>query len=213
MLPTPNLPFEQPFLNSGLPSASKMRVGLYRKLQTMIASLDTLSQAFGYEPGQICIRVFEGLRDLSTQNMLFQKKLEEILVKNPHFAMEEAERETAKWVSPVKNNVPVHSTGGAVDIRLWDDHRGEFLDMGIFGVIWGANETGPTFSENISDEQKKNRLYCLLAAEQAGLTNYSYEFWHFSSKDRYAIYWTKESEHASYGAIHENMNGLVNHKN
>lgn len=203
MLPSPKVPFEHAFFNSGMPNASKMRIGLYHKLQNMVLSLDSLSYKFGYQPGQICIRVFEALRDVDTQNMLFNKKLKEILVRNPLFTMEEAEIETAIWVSPVKNNIPVHSTGAAIDIRLWDTQNQEFLDMGPFGVIWGLNETAPTFSENISDEQKNNRLYCLLAAEQAGLTNYSYEFWHFSNNDRYAIYWTRESEHASYGSIHE----------
>lgn len=201
MMPAPQVPFEQPFFNSGLPSNSKMRVGLYLKLEEMIGSLDLLSTTFGYEPGQICILVFDALRDLNTQSMLFQKKFEEISTLNPHFTEKEAELETAKWVSPVKNNVPVHSTGAAVDLRLWDSYQGEFLDMGPFGVIWGANDTAPTFSENISDAQKKNRLYCLIAAEQAGLVNYGYEFWHFSSKDRVAIYWTGESLSSPYGSI------------
>jgi hypothetical protein len=201
MLPDPSFPFEQPYFNSGMPSASKMRIGLYRKLEKMIDALDRLSPSFGYQHGQICIRIFEGLRDLNTQTELYQKKLKEILRLSPHLTLEEAEKETSKWVSPVKNNIPVHSTGAAVDIRLWDAFENDFLDMGTFGVIQGPNPTAPTFSENLTDEQKKNRIYCLIAAEQSGLTNYSFEFWHFSSKDRYAVFWENRNEPAFYGAI------------
>jgi zinc D-Ala-D-Ala dipeptidase len=89
----------------------------------------------------------------------------------------------------VRNNIPVHSTGAAVDIRLWDNHHKQFVDLGPFGVIWGKNTTAPTFSEDISDAQKNNRLYALVAATQAGLINYVYEYWHFSSGDRYASFW------------------------
>ena len=60
-----------------------------------------------------------------------------------------------------------------------------FIDMGKFVVIWGPNVNAPTFSENISYEQKKNRLYLLMAATMTGLTNYVYEFWHFSYRDQY----------------------------
>lgn len=204
MLPDPSSPFEGPSVNSGLPSASKMRVGVFIKLQRMLEVLDELSIRFGYTPGQISIKVFEGLRDLNTQKALFEKKLKEIQALHPEFTLEMAEQETAKWVSPYRNNVPVHSTGAAVDIRLWDNKKGDFVDMGSFGVIWGVNKNVATFSEDISDKQKQNRLYCLLAAEKAGLTNYVYEFWHFSSKDRYAVYWNEPDQHqrrALYGSV------------
>ncbi len=152
----------------------------------------------------IHILVFEGLRDLGTQKMLFEKKLEEILLLNPDMSFETAEKETAKWVSPVKNNIPVHSTGAAVDIRLWDSKNNCFLDLGPFGVIWGDSQLASTFSEGITDIQKNNRLYCLIAAERAGLTNYVYEWWHFSFGDRYDVYWKDQNDQAKvalYGSV------------
>jgi len=204
MMPQPNNPFEGPTFNSGLPNASKMRVSVFLKLQGMIDQLDKLAIGFGYEPGQVDILVFEGLRDLGTQKMLFDKKLEEILLLNPDMTFEMAEKETAKWVSPVKNNTPVHSTGAAVDIRLWDNKNNCFLDLGPFGVIWGESQLAPTYSEGITDTQKNNRLYCLIAAERAGLTNYVYEWWHFSFGDRYDVYWKDQNGQekiALYGSV------------
>jgi len=204
MMPQPNSPFEGPDFNSGLPNASKMRASVFFKLQEMIDQLDKLAVEFGYEPGQVDILVFEGLRDLGTQKMLFDKKLEEILLLNPDMSFEMAEKETAKWVSPVKNNTPVHSTGAAVDMRLWDNKNNCFLDLGPFGVIWGDSQLAPTFSVGITDAQKNNRLYCLIAGERAGLTNYVYEWWHFSFGDRYDVYWKDQNGQekvALYGSV------------
>lgn len=192
MMRDPEKPFGSPDCNSGLPNASKLRKGVFLQLKEMIPSLDRLSFAFGFKPGQIDLKVFEGLRDLKTQKQLFEKKLAEILAAYPQFTLEEATQETCKWVSPVENNIPVHSTGAAVDFRLWDNRKQAFLDLGPFGVIWGLNPNAPTFSEEISKSQKLNRLYCTLAAAEAGLTNYFYEYWHFSSGDRYDAWFHKK---------------------
>lgn len=169
-----------------------MRKSLYERLERLISCLDTLAPAFGYKVGQLSIRVFEALRDLATQQMLFDKKVLEILTESPSLTQEEAEGQAAKWISPVKNNVPVHSTGAAVDIRLWDDLHSSCIDMGPFGAIWGKNDLAPTFADEATTTQKQNRLLLLLAASEAGLTNYPFEFWHFSYGDRYASFWHGE---------------------
>ncbi len=200
MLRTPSAPFLHPDYNSGLPNASKMRASVYACFEQMLVHLDELAPAFGYKSGQVSIRVFEGLRDIKTQGELFAKKFAEIKTQNPKFSDTEAEEETCKWVSPVKDNIPVHSTGAAVDIRLWDEEKKDFVDMGAFGAIWGKNERAITFSEEITPIQKRNRYYMLLAAAKADLTNYLYEFWHFSHGDRYAAFWNK-GRTAKYSSI------------
>lgn len=203
MLPNPDSAFASPDCNSGLPSASKIRKAVLRNLERMLQELDRLAPLFGYEPEQIDIKVFEGLRDIVTQEMLFNNKAQEIKMANPLMSDDEVFSETCKWVSPVINNVPVHSTGAAIDIRLWNNKTNQFLDMGKFGVIWGKNTHAPTFSAELSAEQKNNRLLMICAATQAGLINYSYEFWHYSSGDRYASYWTQPEQEriAIYGSI------------
>lgn len=62
--------------------------------------------------------------------------------------------------------------------------------------------TAPTFSthESITDEQIKNRFLFLVAATEAGLTNYVYEWWHYSFGDRYDCYWRKSQTYAIYDA-------------
>jgi len=196
--------FVGPMYNSGLPSASKMRLGIWQKLERVLANLDNLAESFGYKPGKISIKVFEGLRDIETQKKLFMNKFDEIKRNNPSMSDDMIESETAKWVSPFKNNIPVHATGAAVDIRLWNDETNDFVDLGPFGVIWGTNKEAQTFSENLSDHQKFNRLYLLMATAKAGLVNYAYEYWHYSAGDRYAVYWQEKNDAkrcACYGLI------------
>lgn len=209
MMPDPVMPFEDAIYNSGMPGASFVRASLFEHLVRMVHYLDTLAPVFGYKSGQIDIKVFEGLRDLQTQQKLFDNKKSEIQQMHPEMSEEELFAETSKWVSPVRNNIPVHSTGAAVDIRLWDNENNTFVDMGKFGVLWGSNPNCVTFAQEITDEQKKNRLFCLLAAAHAKLTNYAYEYWHFSYGDRYAAYWnwlSKDNPIAQYGSISQLFN-------
>lgn len=199
-------PFASSDYNAGLPNSSKIRQGVWLRLEKTLAYLDELAPAFGFKPGQVEIKVFEGLRDLATQAKLFAEIVTEIKNNNSLLNDEAVEFEAAKFVSPVKNNIPVHSTGAAVDIRLWNTYTNEFVDMGLFGIIWVQNNAFPLFTENIPTEQKMNRLYFLLAATKAGLIGYIYEHWHFSCGDRYAAYWTENDESrrcAVYGAINE----------
>jgi len=192
MMPDPEKPFESDSCNSGLANASKMRATIFSHLVNMVAWLDEFSGDFGYERNQMIIKVFEGLRHLKTQEILFNNKKAAIMAANPAMTDEEAEAETSKWVSPVKNNVPVHSTGAAVDIRLWDTLKKDYVDAAKFGVIWGDNKSAPTFSENITDEQKNNRFYFLAAAAKASLTNYPMEHWHVGDHDKVSAFWRED---------------------
>ena len=208
MLPTPETPFASPDCNAGFSASSRIRQTVYKKLEAMLEYLDKLSLEYGYSPGTIEIKVFEGVRSLETQQRLFDEKVNELRINNPNLTENEIFSEASKWVSPTKDNIPVHSTGGAVDVRLWSNETGNFLDMGSFGVIWGGNDKAPTYSEGLTPDQLKNRLLLLEAAASAGLVNYPYEWWHLSSGDRYASYWLEEVQsqrRAVYGGIQDEL--------
>lgn len=185
------------------PRYSLVRKSVYEALERMIDELDVLAPEFGYKKGCLQIKLFEGLRDLAMQKQLFDEKMASILKEHPGISQQDAYNETCKWLSPYINNVPVHSTGAAVDIHLWNDETKSFCYMGRFNT---SGVTAPMFSEDgkVSDEQKKNRLLFLIAATRAGLTNYPNEFWHYSLGDRYAAYWREsnvEFRCSVYGAI------------
>ncbi len=167
---------------------SFVRKSVYDALCRMVKELDNLAPSFGYEVHELQIKLFEGLRDLSTQKQLFDFKLEELRKKNPELTEEQLYEETSKWVSPYINNVPTHSTGAAVDIALYSKKAEKFCDMGRFNT---SGPAAPTFSDSpsLTQEQQKTRLLFLIAATKAGLINYLYEFWHFSYGDKYAAYW------------------------
>ena len=83
---------------------------------------------------------------------------------------------------------PTANAAGAVDLKLWNQETGAYVDLGPYDVTEGPNPTAPTFAEDTSEDQKKNRLFLLISAAQSGLVNYPYEFWHYSSGDRSAEY-------------------------
>lgn len=182
---------------------SKMRASVFNALENMIVQLDVLAPEFGYQVGMLEIKLFEGLRDLATQKQLFDEKMKKFIDENPTMTEQQAYDETCKWVSPYINNVPVHSTGAAVDIALWDKKSQTFCNMGRFNT---GGKQAPTFcqDESLTEQQKNNRLLFLLAATEAGLTNYLNEFWHFSLSDRYAAYYREENAElrcANYGSV------------
>ncbi len=200
MMPDPKTPSGPPDCNAGSPESSMVRGTVYKKLEAMVDELDKLAPTFGFQKGQVAIRVYEGLRSLETQREVFDDKVREIQAAHPEFTHETCIEEASKWVSPVKNNVPAHSTGAAIDIRLYDLHTNTYIDMGKFGVIWGENPHAPTFSEGLTPEQRHHRTFLLMAAASVGLVNYPFEWWHFSTGDRYAAYWLKHQK-AVYGSV------------
>jgi D-alanyl-D-alanine dipeptidase len=200
------LPLAHEYLEDIDPRSEKhslVRKRVFDCLSHMIQELDEIAPDFGYAKGDLEIRLFEGLRDLATQKKLFDTKLTELLQASPIITHDQAYKETCKWVSPYTDNVPVHSTGAAIDIALWSKKLQNFCDMGRFNV---GGTLAPTFSQDsqLSAQQANNRLLFLVAAARAGLVNYLYEFWHFSLGDKYAAYWLESnvtSRLAFYGSV------------
>jgi zinc D-Ala-D-Ala dipeptidase len=153
---------------------SKVRLGVYKKLLTMLKLL----------PPDVGIAYFEGFRPLYKQKEYFDNKLKEILatIKDKELAY----KETSKHVAPFIDNVPPHSTGGAIDMTLFviKDGQEHLMNMGKFDVLFGPNDQQETFSKNTTDVQRKNRLLLLEAATEVGLVNYGFEWWHYSYGDK-----------------------------
>lgn len=153
---------------------SQIRLGVYKKLLLML----------DYLPSNVGIAYSEGFRPLWKQKEYFDKKFREILaeVKDKNLAYEE----TTKHVSPFINNIPTHGTGAAIDMTLFEvkDEKASLMDMGMFDTTYGYNSQQETFSENTTEQQRKNRLMLLEAAAKAGLVNYGFEWWHYSYGDR-----------------------------
>ena len=87
-----------------------------------------------------------------------------------------------------------HSTGGAVDVTLY--YCGKEIDCG--GKYLSFTPLTPTWSQELSSNQKRNRFILYNAMMQAGFINYPLEWWHFCYGDKmYAAY--KFEKNAIYG--------------
>ncbi len=192
MMPDPESPYASIDCNAGHQDAGKMEWALWMKLMRMVLELDLLAEKFEHKPGTLNIQIFEAMRPIALQEKIFAFKMAEIKKVYPDWTDEQVEAEAERWGSWAKNNIPAHSTGRAVDIRLWNTEIKSFVDMGPFGVAHG-NEQASTYSTDITSQQMQNRMLMLKAASAAGLVNYPYEWWHFSTGDAYARYWVSRT--------------------
>jgi D-alanyl-D-alanine dipeptidase len=152
-------------------------------------------------PPGIKFELYEGWRSLELQKHLFETRLALVRKENPTLNQVEAFTEACRMVSPVTlldgtQNVPPHSTGGAVDIYLVTD-EGSFMDMGLKVADWMDDIDGSisqTDSQSISPQAKKNRQIMGNALSSEGFINYPNEYWHWSYGDRYWAYHTGKSK-------------------
>jgi D-alanyl-D-alanine dipeptidase len=174
-----------------------MRKTLYEKLKAAQAQL----------PKGMHFCLYEGYRSLELQKMLFEQHYKAIKTRHADWSLTDIFKETTKLVSPVKNqdgtdNIPPHSTGGAIDVYLIDD-QGKPLDMGIHPKNWMQDKEGVlslTASTAISSIAQTNRHIMSEALRAAGFVNYPTEYWHWSYGDRYWAY-TKQQPFAIYGSF------------
>lgn len=71
-----------------------------------------------------------------------------------------------------------HSRGCAVDLTLVDARTGQELDMGSYFDFF--DERSNTDSDQISEEQRKNRSMLKELMESKSFKNFSQEWWHYS---------------------------------
>jgi D-alanyl-D-alanine dipeptidase len=175
--PSPEIPNNQDY--------TKLRKTVYNKLRDAQASL----------PKGLRFCIYEGYRSLSLQEMLFEARFLTIKNLQPTWSYDQIFDETIKLVSPITNkdgsqNIPPHSTGGAVDIYLVTED-GEAIDMGIHPQDWMQDTEGQlslTESLAISSEARLNRQIMGNALKAVGFINYPTEYWHWSYGDRYWAY-------------------------
>ena len=71
-----------------------------------------------------------------------------------------------------------HSRGSTVDVSLVEISTKKELDMGTIFDYFGVESH--TFSDDITEKQKSNRLILYEIMSQNGFKNYSKEWWHFT---------------------------------
>jgi len=86
-----------------------------------------------------------------------------------------------------------HPTGGAVDISLYDLSSNCYIDMGSKILDYTNSKMSYTYSPEIKEEHKKNRMFLKNLMENENFAPYLGEWWHFSYGDReWAKYYNKQ---------------------
>ena len=170
----------------------------FTKVRESVAN--KLLQAMQYLPEDMTFLFSEGHRPISLQRTMFTDYYRELAQANPSWDDNTLKREVVKFIAP-PDDVPPHSTGGAIDITLIDAEGNE-LDMGsILDESPDKNENRNfTHTKNISEQAKANRTILINALSRVGFVNYPAEWWHWSYGDKYWAYHA-QSPHALYGSI------------
>lgn len=170
----------------------------YTKVRQSVAN--KLSAASKQLPDGISFLFSEGHRPISLQQTMYAEYYEQLAAANPDWDATKLRHETTKFVAP-SEDVPPHSTGGAIDITLVDNDDNE-IDMGsILDETPDKNENRNfTFADNISERAKANRKILFQVLSDVGFINYQAEWWHWSYGDKYWAYHAKQP-FAIYGSV------------
>ncbi|ODU51309.1 MAG: hypothetical protein ABS92_00100 [Thiobacillus sp. SCN 63-374] len=157
-----------------------VRQGVYEKLLKVQQSL----------PDGYLLRLYEGLRSLGVQALLFHQETERVRARRPNLSTKEVHAEACRLVSPVQHwdgaeNTPPHCTGGAVDVEIIDE-QGHVIDFGMQIKDWFVvpPELCAPQCASISEGAARNRDLLRQVMLQQGFAPYQHEWWHFSYGDQ-----------------------------
>lgn len=148
--------------------------------------------------------IWDAWRPLEVQQSLFDDFKSKLHSKNPDWSEERLNTETQTYVSLPSTNPSCpspHNTGGAIDLTICTE-KGIPLSMGVPFDFFGP-EAGTNYYEKLTNltpaqtEARNNRRLLFHIMEQAGISNYDEEYWHFDygnqfdakrTGKKYAIY-------------------------
>jgi D-alanyl-D-alanine dipeptidase len=168
--------------------------GLYlRKSDAVrLVHANQLLKPFGVE-----LYVMDGLRPVETQRGIFHVMMRIYADAHPGSTTAEQRSYALQYASDPEGNVtdpntvPLHATGGAVDVWLRDSHTGALLDLGTdFDDTTKRSETDALELDlqagkiGPNDPALRNRRLLYWAMTQSGFENYPNEAWHYDYGDR-----------------------------
>lgn len=159
------------------------RKGVITGLELSTRQLQT--QQLGYK---LCI--YDAFRPIEYQQRRFEQEYADVQKNNPDWTPEQVRAETFIRVFPPSWDLrtpPAHSTGGALDLTIIDTDGNE-LDM---GNKYASADKRPEYTarmytnaEDISSDQRTNRVLLVRAMAAGGFVNFPGEWWHYSVGDR-----------------------------
>lgn len=166
-----------------------LRIGVANKLVAAARSLQNRESTYR-------LYITDTFRPLELQRKYFNEIRDDIVKKEGLTGDALWNRVTQFIADP--DLCPPHSTGGAVDLTIFDTHANQLLDMGT--KLDAIDDKSNTWTDTITDVQKQNRTLLYDVMIEQGFVNLATEWWHYSYGDGYwAAYLHKAS--ALYGSI------------
>ncbi|ATU04962.1 hypothetical protein BKN14_00710 [Candidatus Gracilibacteria bacterium HOT-871] len=127
-----------------------------------------------------------------------REEVKDILLKiDKNLSQEEIYDLTTQMISNPDRDVSPHTTGGVVDVVLYDK-SGELVDMGC--PVNYVGEKANITTNDISEKQRRNREILQDEFLDSGFSCLASEWWHFSYGDPYWAKFYGKNE-ALFGAI------------
>jgi len=132
-------------------------------------------------PAGVYLGVTEAWRPLQRQMRGYDNFLAGLREKRPEWPASALRRAANRFFHPYDRKAPPgHCTGGAVDVRLYDE-PGEPIDLASpFTDLWRG---APTHVRGLTPEAHENRRLLVGAMLSVGFSNCLQEFWHYSYGD------------------------------
>lgn len=153
----------------------------YNQIYIRKQLFDKLVKASELLPDQYKLVVHAGHRPLEVQRRLLRENIEDYLKENPEASRAEALKHARIYISDPDIKLPPHCCGAAVDVELFDNNTKLLVDFGSPMNL--DEEVSYLHSDQISHEQKQNRLLLLQTMLEAGFASYYAEWWHYSYGD------------------------------
>ncbi len=163
--------------------------------QTVATMLEQVTKKLPHD-WQLVVRASH--RPLEVQHLLFDQVHDDFKKKHPEKSLEETLAITRTFVSDPTQKVPPHSSGAAVDVDVFNTNSQELVD---FGCPVNTDDTiAFLYAQELTAEQKHNRLVLLSAMLDVGFASLYTEWWHFSYGDQnWASFYNKKN--ALYGLV------------
>ncbi len=163
------------------------------------SAAEKLCQADKSLPKGYRIAILEGWRPHHIQRRMYMSTWKRFKERHPDWSDVQLKRVVNRFTAPLHDRVPPpHSTGGAMDVSLVNDEGKPYDVRSGYEPYDPAGF--PLIAPKLTEEARKNRQILSEAMQNAGITNYPSEFWHYSYGDQGWAY-RHGLEHAIYGAI------------
>lgn len=152
--------------------------------------LDKLIEAKSKLPNGYTFKIWDAYRPLSLQNELYlfykDKIIKEFNLEN--LSKEEQDDVIKNYVSLPNNDIelpPLHSTGGSIDLTIFDLNNNKDLDLGVKFDEFTNLTNSDSFEEDGMDEViRDNRRLLYTVMTSVGFTNLPSEIWHYDYGNR-----------------------------